>query len=124
MPLTLPSSLSTSSPSPHPKKPRRSAEAGSIVCASRHPPNSLRASSPCPQQPTSPPQNPNAPNLRDTVVALAGNRLTLHNNILTLICENDLNEASFLIRNSIYSNCRPTVFTCNAILAALLHQSR
>ncbi|RWR90382.1 pentatricopeptide repeat-containing protein [Cinnamomum micranthum f. kanehirae] len=86
--------------------------------------NSLRPSSPRPQQPISPPQNPNAPKLPDTVAALAGNRLTLHNNILTLIRENDLDEASLLVRHSIYSNCRPTVFTCNAVLAALLRQSR
>ncbi|KAG9448255.1 hypothetical protein H6P81_014383 [Aristolochia fimbriata] len=68
--------------------------------------------------------NPNTAKLPDTVSVLQGNRLNLHNRILTLIRENDLTEAALLTRHSIYSNCRPTIFTCNAVLAALLRQSR
>jgi pentatricopeptide repeat protein len=55
---------------------------------------------------------------------LTGKRLDLHRRVLTLIRENDLDEAALLTRHSIYSNCRPTVFTCNAVLAALLRQAR
>ncbi|XP_010918328.3 pentatricopeptide repeat-containing protein At3g49240, mitochondrial [Elaeis guineensis] len=83
--------------------------------------------SPAPRRPPPGPKtatNPNAPKLPEPVSALAGNRLNLHNRILTLIRENDLDEASLLVRHSIYSNCRPTIFTCNAVLAALLRQSR
>ncbi|XP_068665474.1 pentatricopeptide repeat-containing protein At3g49240, mitochondrial [Aristolochia californica] len=77
-----------------------------------------------PKPPPSKVSNPNTPKLPDSVSVLQGNRLNLHNRILTLIRENDLTEASLLTRHSIYSNCRPTVFTCNAVLAALLRQSR
>ena len=68
--------------------------------------------------------NPNNPKLPEHVSALTGNRLNLHNRILTLIRENDLDEAALYTRHSIYSNCRPTIFTINAVLAALLRQSR
>ncbi|GAB2266722.1 hypothetical protein Dimus_001714 [Dionaea muscipula] len=93
------------------------------------PPNSLRHH----QQPQQPPQqrtfpslkaNPNAPKVPETVSALTGNRLTLHNRILTLIRENDLDEAALYTRHSVYSNCRPTIFTCNAVMFALYRQSR
>ncbi|CAN4085720.1 unnamed protein product [Withania somnifera] len=70
------------------------------------------------------PQNPNAPKIPETVSALSGNRLNLHNRILKLIRENDLDEAALYTRHSVYSNCRPTIFTCNAVMAALLRQSR
>ncbi|XP_058206189.1 pentatricopeptide repeat-containing protein At3g49240, mitochondrial [Rhododendron vialii] len=88
--------------------------------------NSLRSQSHPQQQPhhSSPPKNPNAPKLPEPVTALTGNRLVLHNKILTLIRQNDLDEAALLTRHSVYSNCRPTVFTCNAVMAALLRQSR
>ncbi|XP_052197541.1 pentatricopeptide repeat-containing protein At3g49240, mitochondrial [Diospyros lotus] len=89
--------------------------------------NSLRQSQPPPQQQQQPPRappNPNAPKVPETVSVLTGNRLNLHNRILTLIRENDLEEAALLTRHSIYSNCRPTIFTCNAVMAALLRQSR
>ncbi|PIN27113.1 hypothetical protein CDL12_00112 [Handroanthus impetiginosus] len=81
-----------------------------------------------PQQPRpspSPaPQNPNAPKLPEPVSALSGNRLNLHNRILKLIRENDLEEAALFTRHSIYSNCRPTIYTCNAVMAAQLRQSK
>ncbi|CAL4907929.1 unnamed protein product [Urochloa decumbens] len=68
--------------------------------------------------------NPNAPKIPESAAVLSGKRLDLHRRILTLIRENDLDEAALLTRHSIYSNCRPTVFTCNAVLAALLRQAR
>lgn len=88
--------------------------------------SSLRPSTPKPPQqriPSKKAPNPNFPKLPETLSALSAKRLNLHNRILTLIRENDLNEASFLILYSIYSNCRPTVFTCNAVLYSLLRQN-
>ncbi|KAL7106912.1 hypothetical protein ACP275_06G021600 [Erythranthe tilingii] len=74
--------------------------------------------------PSSASQNPNAPKIPEPVSALSGNRLNLHNRILKLIRENDLEEAALLTRHSIYSNCRPTIYTCNAVMAAQLRQSK
>uniref|UniRef100_A0A0E0BIK7 Pentacotripeptide-repeat region of PRORP domain-containing protein n=1 Tax=Oryza glumipatula TaxID=40148 RepID=A0A0E0BIK7_9ORYZ len=71
-----------------------------------------------------PASNPNAPKLPEPASALSGKRLDLHRRILALVREDDLDEAALLTRHSIYSNCRPTVFTCNAVLAALLRQAR
>ncbi|KAF0895496.1 hypothetical protein E2562_013592 [Oryza meyeriana var. granulata] len=71
-----------------------------------------------------PSSNPNAPKLPEPASVLSGKRLDLHRRILALVRENDLDEAALLTRHSIYSNCRPTVFTCNAVLAALLRQAR
>ncbi|KAK7282565.1 hypothetical protein RIF29_11458 [Crotalaria pallida] len=68
--------------------------------------------------------NPNNPKLPEHVTALTGNRLNLHNKILSLIRDNDLDEAALYTRHSIYSNCRPTIFTINAVLHALLRQSK
>ncbi|EPS62753.1 hypothetical protein M569_12038, partial [Genlisea aurea] len=81
-----------------------------------------------PQQPRpspSPsPQNPNAPKIPEPVSVLTGSRLNLHNRILKLIRENDLEEAALYTRHSIYSNCKPTIYTCNSVLAAQLRQSK
>ncbi|KAL0400598.1 UNVERIFIED_CONTAM: Pentatricopeptide repeat-containing protein, mitochondrial [Sesamum latifolium] len=74
--------------------------------------------------PSPAPQNPNAPKLPEPVSALSGNRLNLHNRILKLIRENDLEEAALLTRHSIYSNCRPTIYTCNSVMAAQLRQAK
>ncbi|XP_047341059.1 pentatricopeptide repeat-containing protein At3g49240, mitochondrial [Impatiens glandulifera] len=76
------------------------------------------------QQPRAPQQNPNAPKIPENVSVLTGKRLDLHNKILTLIRENDLEEAALYTRHSVYSNCRPTIFTCNAVMAAQLRQSK
>ncbi|KAK4834882.1 hypothetical protein QYF36_001854 [Acer negundo] len=79
------------------------------------------------QQQSSPPkpnQNPNAPKLPETVAALSGKRLNLHNQILTLVRRNDLEEAALYTRHSVYSNCRPSIFTINAVLTAQLRQSK
>ncbi|KAL2540268.1 Pentatricopeptide repeat-containing protein [Abeliophyllum distichum] len=77
-----------------------------------------------PSPPSAAPQNPNAPKLPEPVSALSGNRLNLHNQILKLIRENDLEEAALFTRHSIYSNCRPTIYTCNSVMAAQLRQSK
>ncbi|KAG9145510.1 hypothetical protein Leryth_027188, partial [Lithospermum erythrorhizon] len=69
-------------------------------------------------------QNPNAPKLPEPISTLTGNRLNLHNKILKLIRENDLDEAALYTRHSVYSNFRPTIYTCNAVLTALLRQSK
>lgn len=74
--------------------------------------------------PSSAQNNPNAPKLPEPVSALSGNRLNLHNRILKLIRENDLDEAALYTRHSIYSNCRPTIYTCNAVMNAQLRQAR
>ncbi|KAL3838070.1 hypothetical protein ACJIZ3_022661 [Penstemon smallii] len=81
-----------------------------------------QAPQPRPQNPQN--SNPNAPKLPEPVSALTGNRLNLHNRILKLIRENDLEEAALYTRHSIYSNCRPTIYTCNAVMAAQLRQSK
>ncbi|XVF50976.1 hypothetical protein PTKIN_Ptkin04bG0146700 [Pterospermum kingtungense] len=74
--------------------------------------------------PPKPIQNPNAPKLPEPVTVLSGNRLNLHNKILKLIRENDLEEAALYTRHSVYSNCRPAIYTVNAVLNAQLRQSK
>ncbi|CAN8278385.1 unnamed protein product [Cochlearia groenlandica] len=67
-------------------------------------------------------QNPNIPKLPESVSSLVGKRLDIHNHILKLIGEDDLEEAALFTRHSVYSNCRPTIFTVNAVLAAQLRR--
>ncbi|CAM8883971.1 unnamed protein product [Rhodiola kirilowii] len=76
----------------------------------------------CQTQPQ--PPNPNAPKIPERTSALSGPLLVLHNKVLNLVRENDLDEAAEFTRHSIYSNCRPTVYTVNAVLAALARQRR
>jgi hypothetical protein len=76
-----------------------------------------------PSQP--PPQrDPNAPRLPDSTSALVGPRLNLHNRVQSLIRAGDLDAASGVARHSVFSNTRPTVFTCNAIIAAMYRAKR
>ncbi|KAL1532033.1 pentatricopeptide repeat-containing protein, mitochondrial-like protein [Salvia divinorum] len=75
-------------------------------------------------RPAPAPQNPTAPKLPESASALSGTRLNLHNNILKLIRENDLEEAALFTRHSVYSNCRPTIHTCNAVMSAQLRQGK
>lgn len=76
-----------------------------------------------PSQP--PPQrDPNAPRLPDSTSALVGPRLNLHNRVQSLIRAGDLDAASAVARHSVFSNTRPTVFTCNAIIAAMYRGKR
>ncbi|KAE8657554.1 Pentatricopeptide repeat-containing protein [Hibiscus syriacus] len=82
--------------------------------------HALRASAP-----SSPPtRDPNAPRLPDSTSALVGHRLNLHNRVQSLIRASDLDAASLLARSSVFSSTRPTVFTCNAIIAAMYRNKR
>ncbi|KAH7520981.1 hypothetical protein FEM48_Zijuj08G0203200 [Ziziphus jujuba var. spinosa] len=71
-----------------------------------------------------PPRDPNAPRLPDSTSALVGPRLNLHNRVQSLIRAGDLDAASAVARHSVFSNTRPTVFTCNAIIAAMYRAKR
>ncbi|XP_017984573.1 PREDICTED: pentatricopeptide repeat-containing protein At1g10270 [Theobroma cacao] len=82
--------------------------------------HALRASAP-----SGPPtRDPNAPRLPDSTSALVGHRLNLHNRVQSLIRASDLDAASLLARSSVFSSTRPTVFTCNAIIAAMYRNKR
>ncbi|KAK1360359.1 Glutamine-rich protein 23 [Heracleum sosnowskyi] len=71
-----------------------------------------------------PTRDPNAPRLPDSTSALVGPRLSLHNRVQALIRANDLDNASIVARQSVFSNTRPTVFTCNAIIASMHRAKR
>ncbi|TXG52796.1 hypothetical protein EZV62_021965 [Acer yangbiense] len=60
-----------------------------------------------------------SPRLLDSTSALVGSRLNLHNWVQSLIRTNDLDAASYVARQAVFSNTRPTVFTCNTIIAAM-----
>ncbi|KFK43314.1 hypothetical protein AALP_AA1G108400 [Arabis alpina] len=78
------------------------------------------------RDPSAPPpkRDPNAPRLPDSTSQLVGQRLNLHNRVQSLIRASDLDAASRLARQSVFSNTRPTVFTCNAIIAAMYRAKR
>ncbi|ESQ35837.1 hypothetical protein EUTSA_v10006738mg [Eutrema salsugineum] len=78
------------------------------------------------RDPSAPPprRDPNAPRLPDSTSSLVGQRLNLHNRVQSLIRASDLDAASRLARQSVFSNTRPTVFTCNAIIAAMYRAKR
>ncbi|CAH2038401.1 unnamed protein product [Thlaspi arvense] len=78
------------------------------------------------RDPSAPPpkRDPNAPRLPDSTSSLVGPRLNLHNRVQSLIRASDLDAASRLARQSVFSNTRPTVFTCNAIIAAMYRAKR
>ncbi|KAF8108054.1 hypothetical protein N665_0115s0064 [Sinapis alba] len=71
-----------------------------------------------------PKRDPNAPRLPDSTSSLVGPRLNLHNRVQSLIRASDLDAASKLARQSVFSRTRPTVFTCNAIIAAMYRAKR
>ncbi|XP_021734396.1 pentatricopeptide repeat-containing protein At1g10270-like [Chenopodium quinoa] len=71
-----------------------------------------------------PPPDPNARPLPDTTSALTGPRLNLHNRVQSLIRAGDLDNAALLARQAVFSRTRPTVFTCNAIIAAMYRAQR
>ncbi|KAF5742500.1 ACT11D09.4 [Tripterygium wilfordii] len=77
-------------------------------------------------QHANPPPNsgPPRPALPDSTSALVGPRLNLHNRVQSLIRASDLDAAALLARRSVFSNIRPTVFTCNAIIAAMYRGKR
>ncbi|KAK3134991.1 hypothetical protein QOZ80_5BG0413320 [Eleusine coracana subsp. coracana] len=64
--------------------------------------------------------------LAEPLPALAPSRLAFHNRILALLSgpNLDLAEAALLTRHALHSNCRPSSFTCAAVLAALLRARR
>ncbi|XP_042495638.1 pentatricopeptide repeat-containing protein At1g10270-like [Macadamia integrifolia] len=68
--------------------------------------------------------DPNAPRLPDSTSALVGPRLNLHNTVQGLIRAGDLDGASATARHAVFSNTRPTVFTCNAIMASMYRAGR
>ncbi|KAK6121236.1 hypothetical protein DH2020_045010 [Rehmannia glutinosa] len=78
-----------------------------------------------PNPPTSQPNanNPDKPRLPDSTSALVGPRLNLHNRVQSLIRAGDLDSASYDARQSVFQSIRPTVFTCNAIIAAMYRAS-
>ncbi|KAL2491085.1 Pentatricopeptide repeat-containing protein [Abeliophyllum distichum] len=68
--------------------------------------------------------NPNKPRLPDSTSALVGPRLNLHNRVQSLIRAGDHDSASYIARQSVFQSIRPTVFTCNAIIAAMYRAKR
>ncbi|CAN6483435.1 unnamed protein product [Victoria cruziana] len=88
------------------------------------PANSLRHHAPRPPPSSKTGPNPNSPKLPEPVSALSGNRLNLHNRILAMLHLHHHEDAVLLVRHSIYSNCRPTIFTANSVLAYLLRHGR
>ncbi|KAK9069644.1 hypothetical protein SSX86_011548 [Deinandra increscens subsp. villosa] len=64
------------------------------------------------------------PNQPDTTSALVGPRLSLHNRVQSLIRAGDLDNASVVARQSVFSSTRPTVFTCNAIIGSMYRGKR
>ncbi|XP_049352415.1 pentatricopeptide repeat-containing protein At1g10270 isoform X7 [Solanum verrucosum] len=83
--------------------------------------NALRRD-PLPRGPPSP-DDPRS-RLPDTTSALVGPRLNLHNRVQSLIRAGDLDSAAAVARHAVFSNTRPTVFTCNAIIGAMYRSGR
>ncbi|XP_068648172.1 pentatricopeptide repeat-containing protein At1g10270-like [Aristolochia californica] len=71
-----------------------------------------------------PPPDPKASRMPDSTSALTGRRLNLHNRVQSLIRSGDLDSASATARQSVFSNTRPTVFTCNAVTASMFRARR
>ncbi|MCL7042225.1 hypothetical protein MKW94_009884 [Papaver nudicaule] len=84
------------------------------------PPHALRRDPAAPR----PRPDPNAPRLPDSTSVLVGHRLNLHNRVQSLIRSGDLDGAADLARQSVSSNTRPTVFTCNAVMASMYRGGR
>ncbi|KAG9440974.1 hypothetical protein H6P81_021139 [Aristolochia fimbriata] len=62
--------------------------------------------------------------LPETTSALTGPRLNLHNRVRNLIRSGDVDSASTTARQALFSRTRPTVYTCNAVMDALLRARR
>ncbi|KAK9161975.1 hypothetical protein Syun_002877 [Stephania yunnanensis] len=84
------------------------------------PPSTPSAATPPPPAPS----RPQRPRLPDSTSALVGPRLNLHNRVQSLIRAADLDAASAIARHAVFSNTRPTVFTCNAITASMYRARR
>ncbi|CAH9125554.1 unnamed protein product [Cuscuta epithymum] len=74
--------------------------------------------------PRPPPSDDPRSRLPDSTSALVGPRLNLHNRVQSLIRAGDLDSAAAVARHAVFSNTRPTVFTCNAIIAAMYRAGR
>ncbi|VFQ80817.1 unnamed protein product [Cuscuta campestris] len=74
--------------------------------------------------PRPPPSDDPRSRFPDSTSALVGPRLNLHNRVQSLIRAGDLDSAAAVARHSVFSNTRPTVFTCNAIIAAMYRAGR
>ncbi|KAF7828274.1 pentatricopeptide repeat-containing protein at1g10270-like [Senna tora] len=55
---------------------------------------------------------------------LVGPRLNLHNHVKSLIRAGELNATYVVTRHSVFSNTRPTIFTCNAIITTMYRAKR
>ncbi|XP_057772044.1 pentatricopeptide repeat-containing protein At1g10270-like [Salvia miltiorrhiza] len=62
--------------------------------------------------------------LPDSTSVLVGPRLNLHNRVQSLIRAGDIDTASYVCRQSVFQRVRPTVFTCNAVVAAMYRAER
>ncbi|KAL0697551.1 LOW QUALITY PROTEIN: hypothetical protein Bca4012_053673 [Brassica carinata] len=131
LPLNDPSQSQTppNPPIPHPTIPHRTLTFSSAEEAAnerRRLKRRLRIEPPLHalhRSPSSPPPKRD-PRLPDSTSSLVGPRLNLHNRVQSLIRASDLDAALKLARQSVFSRTRPTVFTCNAIIAAMYRAER
>ncbi|KAL3651515.1 hypothetical protein CASFOL_004517 [Castilleja foliolosa] len=82
----------------------------------------LRPNPPPPSHNT--PRDPTKPQLPDNTTALTGLRLHLHNRVQSLIRAGDLDNASYIARHAVFQSVRPTVFTCNGLMAGMNRAKR
>lgn len=82
----------------------------------------LRRDPPSQSQPQD--RNNQGPRLPDSTSALVGPRLNIHNRVQSLIRAGDLDSSAAIARHAVFSSVRPTVFTCNAIIAAMYRAGR
>ncbi|CDY20645.1 hypothetical protein Bca4012_093848 [Brassica carinata] len=131
-PENEPPDTNHSPPIPHPTIPHRTTSFSSAEEAAaerRRRKRRLRIEPPLHalrRDPSSPPpkRDPNAPRLPESTSSLFGPRLNLHNRVQSLIRASDLDAASKLARQSVFSRTPPIVFTCNAIIAAMYRAER
>ncbi|OVA15100.1 Pentatricopeptide repeat [Macleaya cordata] len=76
------------------------------------------------KRPLRPQPDPNSPRLPDSIFALVGERLNLHKKVQSLIRSGYLDSASDTARDAVSSDTRPTVFTCNAVIASMCRARR
>ncbi|GFP95074.1 pentatricopeptide repeat-containing protein at1g10270, partial [Phtheirospermum japonicum] len=88
------------------------------------PPHRATALRPPPQPPAALPPQPHEAELPDNTTALTGPRLNLHNRVQSLIRAGDLDNASYIARQAVFQLVRPTVFTCNGLIAGMHRAKR
>ncbi|PKA59276.1 Pentatricopeptide repeat-containing protein [Apostasia shenzhenica] len=69
-------------------------------------------------------RDPKSPRLPDSTSSLVGPRLSLHNRVQSLIRSGNLDDASAVSRQALFSSVRPTVFTCNSVMSSMLRARR